>query len=80
MVRKNDNNNTIPVHHDVKRQSGSGCQCKDGAPHPVSLPGSEVPPGNQGLQGEKGDTRMHEAIIAVTKSIISFVKSFVKKQ
>ena len=61
----------------MKRQSGSDCQCKDGASGLVSLPGSEVLPDNQGLQGVKGDTGIHEAIIAVTK-LIYFAKSFVK--
>ena len=41
--------NTINTHHDVKRQSGNDCQCKDGTP------GSIGPPGEKGTTGPRGD-------------------------
>ena len=33
--------NTINTHHDVKRQSGNDCQCKDGTPGPIGPPGKK---------------------------------------
>ncbi|XP_065914339.1 short-chain collagen C4-like isoform X3 [Dysidea avara] len=48
--------NTINTHHDVKRQSGNDCQCKDGTPGPIGPPGKKGDQGTPGVSGPKGDT------------------------
>ena len=48
--------NTINTHHDVKRQTGNDCQCKDGTPSPISPPGKKGVQGTPGVAGPKGDT------------------------
>ena len=47
--------NTINTHHDVKRQPGNDCQCKDGTPGPIGPPGKKGDQGTPGVSGPKGD-------------------------
>jgi len=42
------------IHHDVKRQSGNDCNCKDGTPGPIGPPGKKGDQGTPGVSGPKG--------------------------
>ena len=46
----------LNTHHDVKRQSGNDCKCKDGTPGPIGPPGEKGDQGTPGVSGPKGAT------------------------
>jgi len=46
--------NTINACHDVKRQSGNDCHCKDGTPGPIGPPGKKGDQGTPGVSGATG--------------------------
>jgi len=49
-----NHDNTIDTYHDIKRQSGNDCQCKDGTPGPIGPPGKKGDQGTPGVSGPKG--------------------------